>query len=535
MGQPLRLCTALAAIMAALSASSTHAAEPTAIGQAAVDRMIDLNRKAFADLQNQRFQAAKYWLAEALVISETAGLENDEMTARTYVHLAVVYLTGLKDREQAIRQFTLALEIDPNITISAGLETPALKSAYLQAREQMDLPPNPDATVALASPAAEVKASPPTTAENLGPPPAAGGGTGHALDPDLPARVPSPLYCSVPFEIPHEQDLLVRCLTQKQQKRASATLYYRPDGSSTKYAALPMAHSPKGWLIAVIPGSDIKGKSLSYYVKAQPPGAQAALYSGYPEAPKALLIRTLSPSDAQAGGGMPATEPVPGSNGGGWYRRGPGVVWLALGTGTGTVYHAREPVDTNTTVIGTNPMYVESGFSPAFLFQLEPEIGYQLTQHFSVSAFLRYQYAPADGAAFTPAAGQHAILTSAVAGFARAQYLFGSSGNFQSYFSGGAGLGRSFLAVVDKRCDANLCTLDHSDTLHGGLLGLTAGLGLIYRFSPSFGLVVDVKEIMTVPKVMALTEFNLGFEFAHAFHTQSAPRRADSEDLVAWR
>ena len=128
-------------------------------------------------------------------------------------------------------------------------------------------------------------ASPPATAENLGPPPAAGSGTGHALDPDLPARVPSPLYCSVPFEIPHEQDLLVRCLTQKQQKRASATLYYRPDGSSTKYAALPMAHSPKGWLIAVIPGSDIKGKSLSYYVKAQPPGAQAALYSGYPEAP----------------------------------------------------------------------------------------------------------------------------------------------------------------------------------------------------------------------------------------------------------
>jgi hypothetical protein len=210
-------------------------------------------------------------------------------------------------------------------------------------------------------------------------------------------------------------------------------------------------------------------------------------------------------------------------------------VWLALGGGTGTVYHAREPVDTNTRVIGTNPMYVESGFSPAFLFQLEPEIGYQLTQHFSVSAFLRYQYAPADGAAFTPAAGQHAILTSAFAGFARAQYLFGSSGNFQSYFSGGVGLGRNFLAVVDKRCDANLCTLDHSDTLHGGLLGLTAGLGLIYRFSPSFGLVVDVKEIMTLPKVMALTEFNLGFEFAHDFHAAAAPRRADTEDAVAWR
>jgi outer membrane protein W len=520
--------------MAGLIGSSVRAASPAAIGQAAVERMIDLNRKAFADLQNQRFQAAKYWLTEALVISETASLENDEMTARTYVHLAVVYLSGLGDREQAVKQFMLALKINPNITISAGLETPALKSAYLQAREQMDLPPNPETATELATSAPEPRASSSAMPESQRPAPVAASSVGHVLDPDLPARVPAPLFCSVPFEVPGEQDLLVRCLTQKHQKRASATLHYRADGTSTSYTALPMGHSPKGWLIAVIPGRDIKGKSLAYYVKAHLPGASQALHDGYPEAPKALLIKSVSPDDHPAAGGVPPTGPLPIGGSRNSHRRAPGAFWLALGAGTGAVYHGREPVDSNTRVLGTgNPLYVESGFSAATLFQLEPEIGYQLSRRFSISGLLRYQYAPMSGS-FTPGQGQHAVLTSAFAGFLRTQFLFGGDGNFQPYLAGGAGLGRSFLAVVDRRCDANLCALDHSDTLHGGFWGLTLGVGLVYRFSPSFGLLVDVKEIMTLPKVMALTELNLGFEIAYGFHGGVTGSRADTDDLVAW-
>jgi tetratricopeptide (TPR) repeat protein len=531
--RPRSLRTILAASsLAGLMASSAHAAEPAAIGQAAVERMIDLNRKAYADIQNQRFQAAKYWLAEALVISETAGLENDEMTARTYVHLAVVYLTGLGNREQAIKQFSLALKINPNITISAGLETPALKSAYLQAREEMDLPPNPDATAELAAPAATPRASSSATPESPEPVPLDTSHTGSLLDPDLPARVSTPLFCSLPFEVPAGQDLIVRCLTQKQQKRASATLYYRLEANSTSYAALPMAHSPKGWLLAIIPGSDVQGKSLSYYVKAQLPSTSHALHYGYPEAPKALLIRAVRPGDGQVGAGTPEAGRASVEGRDGSHRRAPGAFWLALGAGIGTVYHGREPVDSNTRMLGTgNPLYVESGFSAATIFQLEPEIGYQLSERFSVSALLRYQYAPMSGS-FKPQQGQHQILTSAFAGFLRTQLLFGREGSFQPYLSGGAGLGRSFLAVVARRCDTNLCALDHSDTLHGGFWGLTAGLGLLYRFSPSFGLFVDVKEIMTLPKVMALSEVNLGAEFA--FASPKASSRAETDDLVAW-
>jgi opacity protein-like surface antigen len=198
------------------------------------------------------------------------------------------------------------------------------------------------------------------------------------------------------------------------------------------------------------------------------------------------------------------------------------------------VYHGRETVDTRTYASGTTrPVRVESGFSAATLLQIEPEIGYQLTPRLSLSVLLRYQYAPAEGAAFVPTEGQKAILTSAFAGFARAQVWFGGGDRFQPYASVGAGGGRGFLAVIGKRCPPGQCGLDHSDTLHGGPVGLTAGLGLAYRFSPRFGLVLEVKEIMTLPKVMALTEFSLGFEIAHAFHAPAAAHAAHAEALVA--
>ena len=148
---PWYLVTLLAVVL--LAGRIARSAETTAINEEAVDRMIDLNKKAFADIQSSRFDAARYRLEEALVISETAGLENDEITARTYVHLAAVYLTGFKNREEAVAQFMTGLKLNPNIALTVGLETPALRSAYLLARKRMGLPPGPDTIPASSSPA----------------------------------------------------------------------------------------------------------------------------------------------------------------------------------------------------------------------------------------------------------------------------------------------------------------------------------------------------------------------------------------------
>ena len=598
----------LAALVAAIpiAAGSARAAESAAVNEAAVDRMIDLNKKAYADIQEQHFQAAKYRLSEALVISETAGLENDEMTARTYVHLAAVYLTGLKDREEAVQQFTLALKINPNITITPGLESPALKSAYLQAREQLDLPPNPDTTVPLSPQAPSAPSAEPTAAKVEGggqPPPSRVGEAGHGpaepdstrsrtasgmasggeaarsagvagreagaewpragepsqsspinlanaiagfKDPDLPARVPSPLYCHLPFDAPPGQDVVVRCLTQKQQRKSSATFHYRPQGAEGEYVGVTMERSPKGWLMAVIPGRAVQGKSLPYYVQAEIPGSPKDIYFGHAEAPNELIIRNPPETDGtDDANDEPETVPgparVPPLGGKDSTRpsrlRTPGSFWISLASGTGAVYHGREAVDSNDKAqsIGT-PVSVQSGFSPAALLQIEPEIGYQLTRRLSISVMARYQVAPKDANGYVPGAGENAIPTSALAGFVRGQFAFLSRGGFQTYASGGAGLGTSFLAIVNKRCAAgSSCSLDHSDTLHGGPVGLTAGVGAIYHFRPSFGVFVDVKEIATLPKLLALTEVNVGLAFAHRFQGSDGQQQAGSTRHVSWR
>lgn len=541
-----RLSWILAALVAValFAASRAVGKESAEVGEAAVDRMIDLNKKAYADILDQHFQAAKYRLSEALVIGETAGLENDEMTARTYVHLAAVVLTGLKDREEAIQQFMLALQINPNITITPGLESPALKSAYLQAREEMDLPPNPDPTAPLLredssnphpEPAqAKVEASSKPGDTTNGPNSAA-----WIKDPDLPARVPSPLYCHLPFDTPPGQDVVVRCLTQKQQRKSTATFHYRPQGADGEYVGLPMERSPKGWLMIVVPGRAVQGKALSYYIKAEVPGSPKALYQGHPEAPNELIIREPpAPDGAEDATEEPApiAEPAHGRFPGGAEGvrpsrlRAPGSFWVALGGGTGAVYHGRETVDSNT------PVTVQSGFSPAALVQLEPEIGYQVSRRFSFSVMGRYQYAPKDAGGYVPGAGEHAIPTEAFAGFLRGQLSFLSKGGLQAYASGGAGLGTSFLATVDKRCKAaSSCTLDHTDTLHGGPVGLTAGLGAIYHLVPSFGFFLEVKEIATLPKFMALTEINAGLAFTHRFQGSNGQKPATSTSRVSWR
>jgi hypothetical protein len=157
------------------------------------------------------------------------------------------------------------------------------------------------------------------------------------------------------------------------------------------------------------------------------------------------------------------------------------------------------------------------------LAQAELEVGYQITKSLSLSAMGRYQYAPSDSSGYTG----KPILRSALAGYLRGRYAFLTAGNFQVNASTGVGGGKSFLVVVSKQCDAG-CKLTHSDTLHGGPVGVLLGLGASYHLSRSFAVFVDVNEIATLPKFMALTEINLGFAVAYGLE-RAAASTADDE------
>ena len=543
------ILAAACAVIISLAAEFAHAAGAAQVSESPVDRMIALNKQAFVDIQSQHLQAAKYWLDEALVISETAGLEHDEMTARTYVHLAAVALAGPRDRDEALRYFDLALRINPNIAVTPGLEVAGLRSAYLQARQQAGLPPNPDPTAPNFDPsltgsgsldmnevrreesripAASDQPASATPQDNRTLPAPVREAYAAALlkEPDLPARVPVPLYCPLPLDLLPGQDLVVRCLTQRHTRKSSASFHYRPDGQHTPFAELPMDRSPKGWLVAVLPARQLEGKALTYYITAQLPNTEQPLYLAYPEAPRALTVRT-----EVAGEGTEATvtqthpQATSPSGMGQPQRRTVGSLWFAVAGGSGVVYHGEETVDSNARIQGTNkPAPVREGFSPASLLQLEPELGYQATRRLSVSILGRYQYAPKEGKGSTPAEGEKEVLTSAFAIFAQARLSFLTVGNFQTYASGGAGFGRSFLAVIDRDCAAGTCSLEQSDTLHGGAAALTAALGVFYHLNPRLGVFAEAKEIASLPKFMALTELNLGLAVATPLGSSNGER-----------
>jgi len=514
----------------------------------AAAQLSNLNKKALAQFRSRHFDAAKETLLEALVLAKDSGLANTPMMARTYVQLAALYVTAEKSRDKAVNQLMLALKIDPNLTIPAELDSPALKSATLLARRQMGTAANPasapmpttsSATPSVVPPAPTSPEIEPVTAPEPGATATVTkrGRGGHKItvdvvDPDLPARIPAPLFCPLPFEIPPGQDMVVRCLTQKQQKKATGILYYRPeDSASEDFISTPMIRSPKGWLQATIPADFIKEKSLGYYIQARVPdkdGNEQTLYLARPDAPNAFMIKegadaSFNPDRENILDTLNvaiADEEDSSRN----HRREPGAIWVSVAGGTGAAYHGTEAVDSGDTSGGT-PIRSLASFTAAGLLQGELEIGYQFTKNLSLSAMLRGQYAPADSSGYT---GKK-ILTSAIAGYLRGRYAFMTAGNFQTNVSAGFGGGNNFLVVVSKQCDANTggCRLTHSDTLHGGSMGILLGLGAAYHLSRNVAVFIDVNEIGSLPKFMALTEFNLGFAFAYGLEKSTAAATDD--------
>jgi len=556
MKQPLSLVL-LVSLLTSLTSSQRAFAAPAddeSPEKAAWDQMVSLNKKAFTAIQGRKFSAAKDALLEALVVGNDAGLDNSEMMARTYVHLAAVYVTGEKDRDKGVNQFMLALKIKPTITMTSQLDTPALKSAYLLARRQLGLSPGaegkataatspePPAPAKPAEPAPVASAPEPTIpAPPVSAPPADGkttmvskrGRGGHKVEvtlaePDVPARVPAPLYCPLPFEIPPGEDLIVRCLTQRQQKKSTATLFYRAEAAKgDAFFSAAMVRTSKGWLQTTVPGDVIKGKSLSYYVEAHIPGSSDTMSLGRPDAPNAFLIK--EGADAS---NLSEKENILDSlnvkiaeenDSGLYHRREVGAIWMSLAGGSGAAYHGKEALDSGATDPQGNVVRSLSGITPAGQVQAEIELGYQLNKDLSLSAMGRYQHASAESLGYS----SRPILTAAKAAYLRARYTLLTKGNLQGYGSAGLGGGNNFLVIINKQCDGTQpgCRLPHSDTLHGGPMGLLLGVGAIYHLSRNVGVFVDVNEILTLPKFMALTEINIGLAVAY-----KRPKNATTSD-----
>jgi len=560
-----------------LSQAGVAVAGRSGKGQDTVSKIVEINKQALAQIQAGKFDAARDALWGAIATLTDANMADHEIAARTHVHLAAVYMTGFNDRTKAIRQFVMALKINPNIKITPQIETAALDEAFDSARGQAGLGGQPKTAGAQPAAAGKTSAAPAADDQSTTAPASssAGGkrlGRGKKFvdqeEPVPPARVPEPFYCPLPSEVPPKEDLMVRCVTQKQPRRASATVFYRESGTEN-FTPLPMIRSPKGWLSATVPGAAVTGSAFTYYLEAKIPGTKEPLTIGTADSPNLMpiidgaapvnntaLAMLLQGKDTSIRTAPAAEDNAPLDEINKQYqideelrryhRRLPGALFFSFGGGSfGQVYnlskhkpdsHERNYAGSETPAAGT-PVEIDPGRLQGARFQLLGEVGYQWTDRFALSLQFRYENSPSTSNGWdNKATSAVPPPTSAWAIFQRAQYAFITWGNFQTFASEILGGGpRTFSGRIQASCNDHdpqrekgllaPCTVgtDHSDTVSGGPVAFGLGVGMMYHLTRFLAIWVEAREALSFGPSLFLTDFNFGLSFAHKFERSSAP------------
>jgi len=120
-------------------------ASPSALAkgkkQSPRDKIIELNRKALESYAAQDYDDALDCLATALKEAREAGMEDDKLNARTYLHVGAVYWTGFRNHEKALESFTQAKQIRSDIQLTAAIETPELRTIFELATVEPQMEP----------------------------------------------------------------------------------------------------------------------------------------------------------------------------------------------------------------------------------------------------------------------------------------------------------------------------------------------------------------------------------------------------------
>jgi hypothetical protein len=533
---PLITLAARLVLVAAPAVAATPPAEPVpveapAIDEAALADVVELNKKALAALNVGQPDAAMTNLLAAARLAEKNGLGNHDIMARTQIHLGVCAIQGLGDRQRGLEHFARALAIRPQIKLTPQLSTPALNRELRAARRVKPTP----STAPVATAAAPIPKDQPKNKEDLtavASSPGAGGdkpgeqvanksSDDNAAEPPLPTQIPQPLYCPTPDQGPPGQSVPLFCVTQPELAPQKVVAYFRPGGGET-YTAVPMDRGPTGWLSAIVPAKQVKGRSLQVYFEAHDGTGKVAANNGKGELPNVIALKPGAPQITPKTLAMidVGAPPPTGEDSGGdeetplevreraleqaeaeaeiprkYPRRSPGRIWVGFGLGSGYGYHGELPLERHA------GRHVLTGYSSAGLGHVAPEIGYQLGRRLSVSLQSRHQYLPTSGSGDaevtrSPPKLAHLLL-------ARVHYGLFDLGNFQviGSIAGGGGDGLRMHVAPNPRVG-----LASSDTVIAGRGVAGSGLALAYNFSHNFVGLIEARGLAGFPVFALLVE-----------------------------
>jgi len=509
--------------------------------QAAIDKMVQLNKKALEDYDTLEWDSAKRRLLDALMAGKKAGLDNHPVMARTYIHLGAVYLTGFKDRGKAMQSFGHALEIDPTIQLSKGIETADVTAAFADAQRKAGGGGGGDSASDEGTPAPSKRRRRGPVMEDDAPPPEHARHKASSDDeddeddgePDLPARI-SALDCPTPDEAIIDKPLVLRCAVAPKLPVASVFLLYRAPGKED-YTEVPMTKTPKGWLQAKVPKKAIDGKSFQFYFEGRNADGKPVVANGGADSPNIILVveEASKHEVTSADTGDTDENPLEDDRSGGPRLHlghidkaregldthfGNRKWWIGIGLGTGYGYakgngfeavnkspETMPACNSNGTPQGLHCFQSEfqPGLAWAGLGHLAPEVGYQIDPDMAISLEGRLQWTgqPAKYADFA-AKGAIGVLAKLTFFTKQAQLRF-----FGSVLAGG---GDFRLVVYPLAGQQN--NSDFKDTVMGGYGLAGVGGGVYYEASKPVSLVAEMHAIAGLPTFSAVVDLNVALQ-----------------------
>jgi len=447
-----------------------------------LNKVVELNKKALALYEALDMEGAAATLVQALGLCSSAKLDKHPTASRTHIHLGVVYVSGLKDRDLGLAEFRKALAIDAKIKITKSLVNPEVQEAFAEAQA--------------------VSALPMVGAKPLPFP------TGQ----ETPTRTtPSE---GVDYEINHpvvteamrNKAIAIKAQVPPGLGAAKVMLAYRAENSD-EFLARDMVpvENAASWFQADIPVEATQGKTVAYYIEAQNADDQTLVHNGTPEGPHRIALASEIAPDEKA------TSPVPqaGKNTG----EGPAGLWFVLAVGGGGGYHKGSP-ELNPQDTGTPPKEIHvSGFGLAQLVHLAPEIGYFHSDHLVLSAQGRFQFVTG---AQDVHLGQKTYqpAKTAFAGLVKATWLVGNpSKKLQRFLSIQVGAGQ-IRQTIQTPASANLTSCGEGssckDTVAGGMGLVGIGTGFTYRLNETFRAYAALNVLTGAPNFMVQADLNLG-------------------------
>lgn len=518
------LTLSVATAIVALSPRSAWAGDP----RKARDRIVELNKQALLSYEAKDFETARDLLTKALKEAKAAGLEEDKMTARTYLHLGAVYWVGFQDQAVAIQNFSLSKRIRPDIQLTPSIETADLKSVFDLATVESE--PAPVSAPPPSRPATTSRPSRPLPSEDS----SLSGDSGG--EPDLPTSFPSPLMCTVPPEVPPNREQTLRCALKPGLNAKVVQIHYRAPGVEA-YQTLGMRKTSKGWYMVTLPSSAMKAGSLQVYFDARDASDNEVASNGQVDSPSIIEVRRKG---GGGGGGRGREDVLKGIRDqaereryeSGLHRRREGAIWFGVGGGLGWGYVPAGKLEWDSAV------KVSAMTTVAGLFHIVPEVGYMWSDDFAIAAQLRLELIKQEQATYRdPDTGEMQTLsanyisgaptTMAAAGFLRAIWYMdlSASGNFRLSYSADVGGGFIRFPVkptADVQTDPNTGepiidrdnTIPKTDTRPVGIFLAGGSGGLVWHLSRHFALALEARCLFGAPSFGAVIEGALSAQLA---------------------